>query len=103
MAANNHTATHLIHYVPRKVLDHMSNRKVHCNTRPVKVDFSHFSKLTREELFAVESIANRFVRDNFTKEVTKNITLKEALSMGAIALFGENTVIRLEWSVSRFS
>jgi len=90
MAANNHTATHLIHFALRSVLGkHVEQKGSLVTPYRLRFDFSHFSKLTREELQRVEEIANRLVRENYRRKVTENIPLKKALSMGAVALFGE--------------
>jgi len=91
-AANNHTATHLIHYALRKVLGpHVQQKGSLVTPERLRFDFSHFSKPTRKELLKIEELANRLVRDNHTRHVSDNIPLKEALSMGAIALFGEKS------------
>jgi alanyl-tRNA synthetase len=90
MIANNHTATHLIHYALRAVLGkHVEQKGSLVTHERLRFDFSHFSKLTKEELTRVEEIANRLVRENHKRKVTDNIPLKKALSMGAMALFGE--------------
>ena len=87
---NNHTATHLLHFALRKVLgSHVEQKGSMVAYDKFRFDFSHFSKVEDAQLREVESIVNELVRSNIPLCAFNEISMEEAVEMGAIALFGE--------------
>ncbi|WP_026946624.1 alanine--tRNA ligase [Algoriphagus marincola] len=90
LTMNNHTATHLMHSALREVLgDHVQQRGSLVNERLLRFDFSHFSKMTEEEIEQVEKLVNEKIRENIPLLERRNVPIAEAKNMGATALFGE--------------
>jgi len=89
-AANNHTATHLMHEALRKVLGtHVEQKGSMVTPEMLRFDFSHFQKVTPAELREVEQLVNRAVRADYPLEEKRDATKEEAAAAGAMMLFGE--------------
>ena len=89
-AANNHTATHLMHEALRKVLGtHVEQKGSMVTPEMLRFDFSHFQKVTPAQLREVEQLVNRAVRADYPLEENRNATKEEAAEAGAMMLFGE--------------
>lgn len=90
LTENNHSATHLLHAALKQVLgDHVQQKGSLVNDKILRFDFSHFSKMSDEEIQQVEDIVNERVRQNIELDEKRNVPIAKAQEMGATALFGE--------------
>ena len=86
----NHSATHLMHAALLVVLGpHVEQKGSLVDDERLRFDFSHFAKMTDEEIKKVESLVNMKIRENIKNVTTVDVPLEEAKNMGAMALFGE--------------
>ena len=86
----NHTATHLLHQALREVLgDHVEQKGSAVHSKSLRFDFSHFAKLTVDELRDVENFVNARIEGKLPLQENRNIPMEQAMQEGAIALFGE--------------
>ncbi len=87
---SNHSATHLMHAALRNVLGkHVAQKGSLVNENVTRFDFSHFTKVTDDELAKIEKIVNEKIRENIELDERRNVPVKQATEMGAMALFGE--------------
>ena len=88
--ACNHSATHLMHQALRSILGtHVEQKGSMVHSGMFRFDFSHFAKLTSEELIAVEQFVNARIKEQIPLEESRNVPYDQAISNGAMALFGE--------------
>jgi alanyl-tRNA synthetase len=86
----HHSAAHLVHYALREVLGkHVEQKGSSVNEKGLRFDFSHFQKMTAEEIEKTEALVNQIIRANYSLEEKREATRDEATEMGALALFGE--------------
>ncbi len=86
----NHSATHLLHEALREILGkHVEQKGSYVGSDHLRFDFSHFSKMTPEELGLVEAFVNQKIFERIALEENRSVPFKNALEMGAMALFGE--------------
>ncbi|GAB2587839.1 alanine--tRNA ligase [Spirosoma areae] len=90
LISSNHSATHLLHSALRVVLgNHVGQKGSYVGPDALRFDFSHFSKVTDEQLAEVERIVNEKIREDIKLDEKRNVPIEEAKALGATALFGE--------------
>lgn len=89
-SASNHSATHLLHHALREVLGtHVEQKGSLVNPSNLRFDFSHFSKVTDEEMAKVEALISAAIHENISLDERRNVPMDTAKELGAMALFGE--------------
>ena len=89
-SACNHTATHLLDYALKQVLgDHVEQKGSYVDADTLRFDFSHFQKVTAEQLRQVERMVNDMIRQDLPLDEHRDTPIEEAKKLGAVALFGE--------------
>ncbi|MCF1422525.1 alanine--tRNA ligase [Mangrovimonas futianensis] len=90
LTASNHTATHLLHQALRSILGtHVEQKGSLVKAKGLRFDFSHFSKVEKDQLQQIEDFVNARIRENIPLQEQRNIPIQEAINEGAMALFGE--------------
>jgi len=90
LSASNHTATHLLHQALRTILGtHVEQKGSLVNPKYLRFDFSHFSKVTTEQLQEIENFVNDRIKENLPLDEKRSIPMQQAIDEGAMALFGE--------------
>ncbi|SDS76606.1 alanine--tRNA ligase [Winogradskyella sediminis] len=90
LSSSNHSATHLLHQALRTILgEHVEQKGSLVKTQSLRFDFSHFSKVTLEQLHEIEDFVNARIEGKLPLEEQRNVPMEKAIEEGAMALFGE--------------
>ena len=90
LISRNHSATHLLHSALREVLgDHVTQKGSLVNDKVLRFDFSHFTKISEDDLKKISDIVNNKILDSIKVEILNDLSIDKAKKMGAMALFGE--------------